>query len=143
MKSKKTVKSWLIYVGIVVGVGVVLFLSIFIIPRALVVLTKASGSNKVAIINSYVIGEKILAKADGKDSCIVNVFLLDKKGKAVVGVGADLIGADEIVKLNSLSDEEGKLSFKIVSAVEGQFELRAINSGIELPQTVKITFREQ
>lgn len=142
MKTKKSVKSWLIYSGIVLGVGVVLFLSIFIIPKALVTLTKASGSNQVSIIHSYVIGEKILAKADGEDECIVNVFLLDKSGRAVFGQSVDLIGADRINKVNQLSNEVGQISFEIVSAVEGQFELRAINGGVELPQRVKVTFRK-
>lgn len=142
MKNKKDIKSWLIYIGIGVGVVLVLFLSISVIPKALVVLTKASSSNRVSTISSYLIGERILAKADGKDKCIVNVFLLDKSGKGVSGRVVDLIGADRIINVSNVSDETGKLTFEIVSAIEGQFELRAISNGIELPQTVKVTFRK-
>lgn len=142
IKDKKMIKKWLVYVGIGLGVFIVLYLSIVILPRALVLLTKASSSDKVSIVNSYLIGEKILAKADGEDECIVNVFLLDKSGKGVVNRSAELTGIENIEKVNSLSNEKGKIGFRITSNEEGQFDLRALVEGVELSQEVTVTFRK-
>jgi hypothetical protein len=142
MKDKKQLKKWLVYGGIGLGVIVILYLSISVVPRALVLLTRASSSDKVSIVNSYLIGEKILAKADGEDECIVNVFLLDKSGKGVANRGAELIGIESVKKVTSLSNEQGKIGFRVLSDKEGQFDLRAIVSGTELNQEVTVTFRK-
>ena len=142
MKNKKGMKSIFVFGGIVIGIVLVLFLSISVIPKALVVLTKASSSDKVVIGNSYVLGQKILAKADGKDNCIVNVFLLDKNGRGVLGKAAEVTGVSGIKKVNDVSDKMGKLTFEVTSSVEGQFKLKATFDGVELPQMVTVTFRK-
>lgn len=142
IKNKKNMKPVFLYGGLLLGLGLVFFLSISVIPKALVTLTKASGSGKVMAASSYLLGEKILAKADGKDDCRLNVFLLDKNGRGVAGKTAELVGTDGISKINSLSDGNGKVSFEVTSSVEGQFELRATVDGVELPQTVTVTFRK-
>jgi hypothetical protein len=142
MKDKKQLKKWLLYGGLGLGVLLILFLSTSIIPRALVLLTRASSSNKISIVNSYLIGEKILGKADGKDECIVNVFLLDKSGKGVANRTVELMGIDNVEKMNSLSNESGKVAFRVISNEEGQFDLQATIEGVELNQEVTVTFRK-
>ena len=142
MKNKKGMKPAFVFGGILAVVALVLFLSVSIIPKALVTLTKASGSDKVVIKNSYILGQKILAKADGKDTCIVNVFLLDKNGRAVIGKTAEITGIDGVVKMNDISDKTGKVVFEVASSIEGQFKLMATVDGVELPQTVTVTFRK-
>ena len=142
MKNKKRMKMILILIGVFLTAALVLFLSTKIIPQALVNLSRASSSGSVSVANSYVLGQKILAKADGKDRCSVVVFLLDKNGRGVAGKTVELIGMEGITKLNSISDDKGKLSFEMVSSVEGQFKLTADYSGVELPQTVTVTFRK-
>lgn len=142
MKDKKNIKPMFVFGGILGVVALVLFLSISVIPKALVTLTKASSSDKVVVKNSYVLGQKILAKADGKDTCIINVFLLDKNGRGVEGKTAEINGVQGVTKINDLSDQTGKISFEVASSVEGQFKLGATVSGIELPQTVTVTFRK-
>jgi hypothetical protein len=141
MKSKKGLKPVFVFGGIGAIVLLILFLSIWVIPQALVTLTQASSSDKVVVANSYVLGQKILAEADGKDTCIINVFLLDKNGRGVAGKTAEITGAARVTKVNDLSDSTGKVAFEIVSDVDGQFELRATVDGAELPQTVTVTFR--
>lgn len=127
---------------VIVGLVLMFFLATSVIPRALVTLTRASSSGEVVVSESYLLGEKILAKADGKDSNMINVFLLDKNGKPVEGKSVDLIGMTEGVKqLNTVSDAAGKVSFTLTSANEGQYKINASYRGQELPQTIAVTFR--
>jgi len=135
-------KPFFILGGIFLAAVLVLFLSITVIPKALVSLTRASGSGSVSVSSSYVLGQKILAKADGKDNCLVVVFLLDKNGRGVAGKSAELEGMNGVTKLNDISDEKGQITFEMASAVEGQFKLSANYSGVDLPQTVTVTFRK-
>lgn len=142
MIAKKQTKLLFIVVGVLMAIALVLFLSINVIPKALVSLTRASGSGSVSVSNSYLLGQKILAKADGEDECLVVVFLLDKNGRGVAGKSVELEGMDNITKLNSVSDEKGQITFGMTSTTEGQFKLTANYSGVDLPQTVTVTFRK-
>lgn len=141
MKNKLKLKPILIASGVIVGMVLVLFLSTSVVPKALVSLTRASSSGKVVVSNSYMIGQRILAKADGKDKCIINVFLLDKNGRGVAGKTADLTGIEGIKAVNSMSDAMGKISFELTSMSEGQFKINATSGGLALPQTIVVTFR--
>ena len=128
--------------GVVLGMVLVLFLATSVVPKALVTLTRASSSGSVVVGGSYLLGEKILAKADGKDACVVNVFLQDKNGQGVEGKTVELTGmTDGIEPVNTLSDKNGKISFKLTSVTEGQFKINALYSGSQLPQTIVVTFR--
>lgn len=137
----KNLKMSLIVVAVVVGIMFILFLATTVIPKALITLTKASSSERVVTSSSYLIGDKILAKADGEDGCIVNVFLLDKNSKGVKGKTVELTGIDKVEELNSLSDSDGKISFKLTSTEEKQYRINANYSGQPLPQTIVVTFR--
>lgn len=134
------VKPVLIVSGIVVGMILVLFLSTSVIPKALVTLTKASSSEKLVISNSYLIGQKILARADGEDKCIVNVFLLDKNSRGVMGKSVEIEGMDNIKAVNALSDKSGKITFEMTSVEKKNFKIRANIGGSWLPQTIVVTF---
>jgi len=134
-------KQVLLVGGVVLGIALVLFLSISVVPKALVVLTRATASEKVVVNNSYMLGQKILAKADGKDKCIINVFLLDKNGRGVEGKAAQLSGMDNISAISPVTDQTGKMTFEMTSNEANQFKIRATSGGVELPQTVTVTFR--
>lgn len=121
--------------------GLVIFLASNVVPKALVTMTKASSAGAVSINNSYLIGEKILAEADGKDKCKVNVFLTDNDGKAVQGKSVGLTGANNIEPSTKATDATGKASFEISSTEEGQFTLSASVGGVALSKKVTITFR--
>ena len=118
----------------------VLYLATSVLPKTLITLSRASFSDKVVTTNSYLIGEKILAKADGKDNCVVSVFLLDKNGKAVKGKNVELTGMENISP-SSVSDNDGKITFKLTSMEEKQYRINASYSGQALPQTIVVTFR--
>ena len=121
MKDQKT-KIIIIIVALILGVSLVFYLASSVIPKALITMTKASGSAKVSINNSFIIGEKILAKADGKDKCIVNVFVLDAKGKGISGKQVQLSGLSDLISINN---EKGKASFEMTSNLAGNYELKA------------------
>ena len=118
----------------------VLYLATSVLPKTLVTLSRASFSDKVVPLNSYLIGEKILAKADGKDDCIVSVYLLDKDSKAVKGKNVELTGIDNVIP-SGVSDNDGKITFKLTSVVEKQYRINASYGGQQLPQTIVVTFR--
>ena len=143
MKNKKLIKPVLIVSGIVVGMILILFLSTSVIPQALITLTRASSAGEVVTSNSYLIGQKILAKADGVDKCVVNVFLLDKDGKGVSGKTAVLAGMDNIQAVGKgLSDNSGMITFEMTSAVEKNYSITATSQGALLPQTIIVTFKK-
>lgn len=129
--------------GVVLGLVVMYIVATYAIPMALITLTKAAPSSIVSASGSYVIGSRILAKADGKDKCKVNVFLVDSTGKGVLGKAVELTGAENIVALGGQTDTNGMMGFEVTSAKEGQFELMATVGGVTLPRTVKVTFRNQ
>lgn len=118
----------------------ILYLSTSVLPKTLVTMSRASFSDKVVVLNSYLIGEKILAKADGKDNCVVTVFLLDKNSKAVKGKNVELTGMENIAPAG-VSDNDGKITFNLTSTEEKQYRINASYSGQPLPQTIVVTFR--
>jgi len=130
------------YLGIffvVVGLAFVFFMAIAVVPKIFVSLTKAAPATKVSINDSYLIGGDILAKADGVDKSIVNVYVLDKSSKGVKGIQVSLSGMGE--EMEGLSGSDGKTIFELTSTTEGTFELMASIGGVPLAKTLKVTFR--
>lgn len=142
-RSKKVVitKPMWIGGGVLMALVLVLFLATSVIPKALVTLSQASSPGRVVPAGSYIIGDKILARADGVDVCTVNVFLLDRSGKGVAGQRVELTGIEGVKKINELSDKDGRVSFRLTSTKEGQFPIKASFNGTELSQTIVVTFR--
>ena len=123
-----------------VGLGVVYFMASFVVPKMLVTLTKAAPASVVSLSKSYFIGGKLLAKADGKDSCVVNVFALDATGKGVKEKSVELTGMGTEA-MNEITDTDGKASFLIMSATEGQYKLTATIDGVPVGRELTVTFR--
>ena len=136
MKSNKTIL--LGGIGVLVALGLIFYLAISVIPKTLILLTKASGSAKVSVSNSIIMGEKVLAAADGKDKCVVNVFALDSKGKGVSNRQVQLSG---LIDQTVITDSVGKARFEMTSNEARQYELTAIVSGMTLGKKIKVTFR--
>jgi len=135
----KTIKPYLGLILIVAGLGFTLFMAITVVPKIFVSLTKAAPATKVSISDSYLLGGDILAKADGVDKSMVNVYVLDKSNKGVKGVQVSLSGMGQ--ELEELSDVDGKAVFELTSTTEGTFELTASVGGVPLTKTLKVTFR--
>ena len=137
-------RKQIIIILALVGTVFVLFLvSYRLIPQVLVTFTKAAPATTVSLPDSYVIGEKILCRADGEDKCIVNVFLLDENGKPVVGKSVSMGGDAVINTLNQLSDKDGKVSFEVSSSSEGQANLTVLYQSSPIGSGVTVTFRNE
>jgi len=138
----KLSKKQMITLGLVLlGVVVTLFAAYKLVPTVMVMWTKAAPATRVSVTDSYVLGEKILAEANGEDSCKINVFLMDKNGKPVTGQTADLSGAGMIEAVNQLSDSKGMISYEIKSSSEGQYKMQASYMEVPLGVPVTVTFR--
>lgn len=123
------------------GLTAVSLIAYFAVPKVLVMVTKASPVGKVALQNSYVLGAKMSAKADGIDKAKINVFVLDKEGKGVPSQRVDLNGGGSVIAVNDVTDKNGQAVFEISSTVEGQYEMTATVNGAPLGKTVTVTFR--
>ena len=138
----KIKRAWLLKGGIaLLALAVMFFLAVKVVPNVLVTVSRAGVGTRVSLADSYVIGERLLARADGEDKCRVNVFLMDEQGRSVPGKKVVLTGMIGILEDEGISDKNGKVSYEMVSEKEGQFELRAVIEGVEIPQRVTVTFR--
>lgn len=131
-------KRLFIGIGILVGLVVIFFLASSIIPRTLNTLVKASTVQTVSAKDSLLIGQKMMAKANGQEKCIVNVFVLDKGGRGIKGKLVQLSGLGE---LEAVTDGTGKALFELTSTEARQYELSAQVGGVPLNGTVTVTFR--
>ena len=125
---------------VVLGLGLVFFMAVYVVPQVLVTLTRAAPATVVSVNNSYFIGGRLLAKADGKDFGVVNVFALDTAGKGVKNKSVEVTGMGEEI-LTGTTDANGKASFEIKSTTEGQFKLTATIDGVQVGKVVVVTFR--
>lgn len=123
----------------IIGIGFIYFMAQSVVPKVLVTFTKAAPASKVSLTSSYLLGGRILAKADGVDKCTVNVFVLDESSKGVSGKLVVLSGMGSDLEL--MSDINGNAKFEITSATEGQYELSASVDGVALGKSLKVTFR--
>ena len=136
-------KSMYIKIGMAVfAIGFIYAMASFVVPKALVTMTKAAPAKIISLADSKIIGEKILARADGKDNCIVNVYILDKSGKGVPNKEVVLEGVTGIVPESVVTDNEGKAKFTVASTQEGTFKLVAVVGGSPLSKEIKVTFRK-
>jgi len=134
-------RLYLILIGSIVGLALIYVLASQVIPKTLVTFTKAAPSSKISLGESLMLGEKILARADGTDKCKVNIYVLDGTGKGIVGKRVALEGAEGIDPKEVVSNSEGKAAFSISSNIEKQYDLTAKIEGVELTKSIKVTFR--
>ncbi|MFA5894377.1 MAG: Ig-like domain-containing protein [Candidatus Shapirobacteria bacterium] len=126
---------------IVLALGFTYGMAAFVVPKAMVTMTKAAPATVISLGDSRVLAEKILARADGKDKCSVNVFVMDKNGKGVPGKQVSLEGMEGILPATATTNNDGKATFSMTSQKEGTFKLTAVVGGSPLPREVKVTFR--
>jgi hypothetical protein len=139
--DKKDNKTTMYIIVGLIGLIVIYFLTTSVIPRALITMTKAAPSQVTSLSDSYLLGNKLVAKADGKDEAIVNVFVLDKEGKPVAGKRVTLSGVENYRPVEGISDSEGKVVFNITSMVEKQYTIEAMVGGTSMGKKIGVTFR--
>lgn len=136
MKNKKGIVYLVLFLA-VLGGGFY-----YALPKMTVnILTRASRVGEMDNQMSYVIGEKLLCKADGIDKCIVDVFIADNEGLPIMGKRISLKGIETVKAINEVTDKLGKASFEVVSSSEGQYQIFAMVEGKALSRSVTITFR--
>jgi len=147
---KSNRKQLLLVIFVLFGVLGLFLLAKYVIPHALVYLTRASRSTKISLTNSYVFGSPLVVAADGQSKIRVNVFLLSDQGLGVpdkrvsLTVKPKTAGAEANVLVKEtqpMTDKFGKAVFEVSSSSAGQFVVTASVEGVELPQTVTLTFR--
>ena len=139
MENNKTVY---LFLGLALG-GLLLtgYLATYVVPQALVNFSMAAPILKVSPSESYVLGSKMLAKADGVDVCKINVFVIDPSGKGIKDKTVLLKGLDGAKAVNSKTDANGMMTFTLTSIKEGQFAITAMVDGVNLQRKVACTFR--
>lgn len=125
-------------VGVLLVLGLVFYLSSSVIPKVLVTMSKATGDQKISIKNSFLLGSQMAASADGKDKCVVNVFVLNSDGKGIAGKQVQLHGLKD---QSAMTDASGKATFEMTSTEAKQYALTASVNGSTLKNTVTVTFR--
>lgn len=123
------------------GLGLIYYMAAVVVPKAMVTMTRAAPQSRISYNNTKVLGAKLLAKADGKDKCLVNVFVMDETYKGIANKRVELSGMEGIKALGERTDSEGRISFEMTSATAGQFTIEASVEGVPLPMDVRVTFR--
>lgn len=134
LSNKKVFVSF----ALLIMVAVVIYLGTTVIPKALITLSKAESQEDVSVANSLIIGQKLLAKANGEDSCVVNVFVLDKEGRGIKGKVVELTGYGV---QEEITDSLGKATFNIISLQAKQYSVSARVDGLILNDSVTVTFK--
>ena len=147
VKKKKTIY---IVLAIIASIVLLFWLASSVLPQALVYLTKAANqSTNFSLANSYIFGSPLVAEANGEEKIRVSTFLLDAKGRGVAGeqILINIVpkpgstGQPQVNEVQSISDKYGKAVFEVTSTFTGQFVVNASVGGLELPQTVTLTYR--
>jgi len=131
-------KNILIGASFLAGAALIIYLGTSVVPKVLVTLSKASTVQTVSAMKTLLIGEKILAQADGQEECLVNVFVLDADGKGIQGKTVQLSG---LGTYEAVTNELGKASFKLNTETAGQYDLEASVNGVNVGKTLRVTFR--
>lgn len=136
-------------IGVLIGGAILIFLATWVVPRALVTLTKAAPSSKYSISNSYLFGSPLIATANGEERIRINAFLLDDQGKGVPEKRVEVTIRPKdnsgpnasLTETAAVTDKMGKSTWEVFSTTVGQFVLSANIDGVPFPQEVTVTFR--
>jgi len=149
-KSKKRNKNFLVVIIILLFSTVGLFFTAkYLLPRALVYLTQAAKPSKYSLSNSYLFGAPLSAVADGQTKIRVSAFLLNDEGRGVPEkqISLDVVpkgetsGSPQVKDVQPVTDKFGKAVFEVSSTFSGQYVATGVVDGMEIPQTVTLTFK--
>ena len=148
--EKNQKRNPLVVIGVLlISLIALFFLARSLIPQVIVYLTQAARPTNYSLSNSYVFGAPLSAEADGQTKVRVSAFLLNDEGKGVadkqvdlqVVPKADAAGTPQVSQVQPMTDKFGKAVFEVVSSTVGQYVATAVVDGMEIPQTVTLTFR--
>jgi hypothetical protein len=127
---------------LVVALITVLVISLIIANSKTFLLGRAANQ-QYSLANSYVFASPLSAKAVS-EKIRVTVFLLDDRGRGVVGkriiVSSSPAGLN-FADVQPTSDNLGQAVFDVTSANPGQYVLTATVEGQAFPQTITVRFQ--
>ena len=115
---------------------------VLLLTRSKTFLFGRATNQQYSLPNSYVFASPLVAKAVS-EKIRVTVFLLDDKGRGVVGKKIDLAAVTglNVAEVQSTSDSLGQAVFDVTSGTAGQYVVTAQVEGSSFPQTVTIRFQ--
>lgn len=129
---------------------VILFISIFIFfitilffNEPLSKLTRAREETVPSPDNSLIFAWPLTIKADGIESSEVNVFIRNNDNKLISNKSVELrSNLGEVENIKTISDTNGKTTFKLTSTTVGLADITAIVEGVKLTNKLTIKFVE-
>jgi len=136
MKGKKFLLTLL-----VVALVTVLVLVLFI-TRSKTFLLGRAANQQYSLQNSYVFASPLTARSVS-EKIRVTVFLLDDKGRGVLGKRISLSSAFglNVSEVQAETDSLGQAVFDITSGAAGQYIITALTESNAFPQTVTVNFQ--
>ena len=121
----------------------IFFIAILFFNEPLSKLTRAREETFPSADKSLIFAWPLSVKADGTQVSDVNVFIRNNDNKLISNQKVELRSTlGEIKNITTLSDANGKTTFKLSSLTTGFAEITAIVEGIKLTNKLTIKFVE-
>lgn len=121
----------------------IFFIAVLFFNEPLSKLTRAREETFPSADKSLIFAWPLSVKADGVEVSDVNVFIRNNDNKLISNQKVELRSSlGEIKNINTLSDANGKTTFKLSSLTLGSAEITAVVEGIKLSNKLTIKFVE-
>ncbi len=121
----------------------IFFIAILFFNEPLSKLTRAREETFPSADKSLIFAWPLSVKADGAQVSDVNVFIRNNDNKLISNQRVELRSTlGEIKNITTLSDANGKTTFKLSSLTPGSAEITAVVEGIKLTNKLTIKFIE-
>ncbi len=121
----------------------IFFIAILFFNEPLSKLTRAREETFPSADKSLIFAWPLSVKADGAQVSDVNVFIRNNDNKLISNQRVELRSTlGEIKNITTLSDANGKTTFKLSSLTPGSAEITAVVEGIKLLNKLTIKFVE-
>ena len=121
----------------------IFFIAILFFNEPLSKLTRAREATFPSADKSLIFAWPLSVKADGVDEAEVNVFIRNDNNKLISNQSVELRSSlGDVKNIITISDINGKTTFKITSKVAGSTDLSAVVEGIKLTNKLTVKFVE-
>lgn len=121
----------------------IFFIAVLFFNEPLSKLTRAREETFPSADKSLIFAWPLSVKAGGVEVSDVNVFIRNNDNKLISNQKVELRSSlGEIKNINTLSDANGKTTFKLSSLTPGSAEITAVVEGIKLSNKLTIKFVE-
>ncbi len=121
----------------------IFFIAILFFNEPLSKLTRARVETFPSPVKSLIFAWPLSVKADGVEVSEINVFIRNDDNKLISNQSVELRSSlGEIKNITTVSDENGKTTFKLSSLTLGTAEITAVVEGIKLTSKLTLKFVE-